>query len=293
MNALARWFSTRKGRLTLWICLAAAAGAATAYTRCPQVMPQTAIHSLPCVTLPARGQRVLVISPHPDDETIGAGGYICKAVRRGARVRIILVTNGNKHHLESTRYREFRAAAKTLGAKEGDLIFLNYPDGKLRLVSRAALYHALRHEIESFDPDILIYPHPGDKHPDHAVSGQVTENVLQHLAGPRVAYRYLVHHWCFPRPKKYSPKLYLLPPVKMVNPSNDWRRFMLDERTENTKRKALFLYRTQLRVPFLRSLLLSSVRRNELFAVSPRSDLGEEKGTARPSPDLGAGRGHR
>jgi LmbE family N-acetylglucosaminyl deacetylase len=284
MNALARWFSTRKGRLTLWISFVAAAAAATAYTRCAQVMPQAAIHSLPNVVLPAKGQRVLVISPHPDDETIAAGGYIYKAVRRGARVRIVLVTDGNRHHLEPTRYREFRAATHMLGVKESDLVFLGYQDGKLKRVSRAELCRVLKNQIESCDPDILIYPHPGDKHPDHAVTGRVVEGILEHLQSPPLAYRYLVHHSRFPRPKKYRPKLYLLPPLKMVNPGNDWRKLMLDDGTEEVKSRALFLYRTQLRVPFLRSLLLSSIRRNELFAVAPRSDLTEQTAVAAPRP---------
>src|SRR5437016_2886198 len=42
-----------------------------------------------------RSPRVLVFAPHPDDETIGAGGLIFRLTRRGAPVRVVFVTNGD------------------------------------------------------------------------------------------------------------------------------------------------------------------------------------------------------
>ena len=41
------------------------------------------------------GARVLVFAPHPDDETIGAGGLIFHLARRGVPVRVVFVTNGD------------------------------------------------------------------------------------------------------------------------------------------------------------------------------------------------------
>src|SRR5258708_6499796 len=38
--------------------------------------------------------RVLVLAPHPDDESLGAGGLIQKAVAAHARVRVVIATNG-------------------------------------------------------------------------------------------------------------------------------------------------------------------------------------------------------
>jgi hypothetical protein len=57
----------------------------------PPVMAQSAAAALPDVVIPQSGQRILVFSPHPDDETIGAGGYIAQSIENGADVRIVLV----------------------------------------------------------------------------------------------------------------------------------------------------------------------------------------------------------
>src|SRR5262245_29481661 len=41
------------------------------------------------------GERLLVIAPHPDDETIGAGGLIQRVVAKGGSVRVVLLTAGD------------------------------------------------------------------------------------------------------------------------------------------------------------------------------------------------------
>ena len=41
------------------------------------------------------GERLLVIAPHPDDETLGAGGLIQRVLERGGTVRVVLVTAGD------------------------------------------------------------------------------------------------------------------------------------------------------------------------------------------------------
>ena len=139
-----------RAQLFTILILAAAVGYGY-YEKATQVLPQAAIHFLEDVRLPQTGEKVLVFAPHPDDETIGAGGYIRESVDRGAVVRIILVTDGNKHNLEAKRYQEFRNAARILGVKPRDLIFLNHPDGQLKgcdkpsstVSSRERLIHSL------------------------------------------------------------------------------------------------------------------------------------------------------
>ena len=263
---------SRRTRLGIALVVVVTLASAFCYVRATQVMPQRAIFLLSDVRLPRAGQRVLVFSPHPDDETIGAGGYIRRCCDRGARVRIVLVTDGNKHNLEPRRYAEFKKATWILGVPGDDLVFLGYPDGKMRKQSRSELRRVFAEQIVRFSPDVVVYPHRFDNHPDHAVVGDVMDAVLARMNPEPASYQFLVHHSRFPQPKRLRQGMYVLPPVSLVSFDREWRRLMLPERVEGDKLQAVRCYRTQLRVPLLRSLLLSCVRRNELFSVSGEDD---------------------
>lgn len=94
--------------------------------------------------------RVLILSPHLDDETLGAGGTLARAVGVGARVRVVFFTNGDGSgstvlsesvrrrrrlsylEIARLRQREAVAALRELGVSRADIIFLGYPDGGLQ-----------------------------------------------------------------------------------------------------------------------------------------------------------------
>jgi len=92
----------------------------------------------------------MIFSPHPDDESLGAGGLIQRVLKAGGRVKVVFMTNGDgfpegvekEDHISNpaakdyTRYGEERRlealrAVTTLGMKEHDVIFLGFPDGGL------------------------------------------------------------------------------------------------------------------------------------------------------------------
>ena len=91
--------------------------------------------------------RVLVVAPHPDDEGIGTGGIIQQALKAGATVKILVMTNGENNELSFIVYkkrpvlqaRELLAMGEMrlnetisgvvgLGLKPSDVISLGYPD---------------------------------------------------------------------------------------------------------------------------------------------------------------------
>jgi len=83
---------------------------------------------------------LLVIAPHPDDESLGCGGVIAEARARGHTVRLVLVTDGAASHpgsrshppaeLRRIREGEFLAAAVTLGVPADCVDMLGLPDGR-------------------------------------------------------------------------------------------------------------------------------------------------------------------
>ncbi|MFZ2446323.1 MAG: PIG-L family deacetylase [Syntrophobacteraceae bacterium] len=95
---------------------------------------------------------ILIFAPHPDDESLGTGGLIRKALDSNARVAVVLFTNGSRSHdgdtyeaflkdvknpslkgpLGQIRRQETLDAMRELGLDESNVIFLGYPDGGLR-----------------------------------------------------------------------------------------------------------------------------------------------------------------
>jgi LmbE family N-acetylglucosaminyl deacetylase len=94
-----------------------------------------------------KNERILILAPHPDDEAIACGGIIQKALRAGAQVKIVYLTNGDHNefafivyekritirqkefiYLGRLRQKESIKAMKFLGLAEKDLVFLGYPD---------------------------------------------------------------------------------------------------------------------------------------------------------------------
>lgn len=115
-------------------------------------------------------ERVLVLSPHPDDEAIGCGGTIRRHVVAGAEVRIVFLTSGERgghgRSSEDTlrmREEEARAAGRILGVAEVD--FWREPDGALAPTARVV--DRLRDLLEGWRPDVLYATHDGEMHPDH------------------------------------------------------------------------------------------------------------------------------
>lgn len=105
-------------------------------------------------TLPApnASTRLLVLAPHPDDETLGAGGTLHMTLRNGGAARIVFLTCGDgsrstqlalglrkrRHHsfrfVAKLRREEATAAARILGLEKNDVIFLGFPDGGLQAI---------------------------------------------------------------------------------------------------------------------------------------------------------------
>lgn len=98
--------------------------------------------------LPKINDRVLIFAPHSDDEAIGAANLIKKSIQNGAKVKVVIATNGdgfvravamesiniNPKPADYIRYgynrqMESLKALESLGVKSENVIFLGYPDG--------------------------------------------------------------------------------------------------------------------------------------------------------------------
>jgi len=131
---------------------------------------------------------ILVLAPHPDDESIGCGGTLCRHAAKGDRVVAVFLTSGElglKHlpreQAWAIREREAKAAAKILGL--AGVEFLRQPDWSLGdHVGEAA--RALRPILKREAPGIIYLPHPNDWHPDHRTALRVLRAALRRCQVP-------------------------------------------------------------------------------------------------------------
>jgi LmbE family N-acetylglucosaminyl deacetylase/SAM-dependent methyltransferase len=148
---------------------------------------------------------VVVVAPHPDDETLGAGGLIASAADAGVPVHVLLVTNGEGSHpdspstsperLRSIRHTEFRAALAVL-APAASATVLGVPDGGLR-EHPDVLRSALTERLTGVDgPVLVVAPWRGDGHRDHRIAGEVAADVVEHAPGTELLeYPIWAWHW--------------------------------------------------------------------------------------------------
>ncbi|SDQ69929.1 N-acetylglucosaminyl deacetylase, LmbE family [Curtobacterium sp. UNCCL20] len=169
----------------------------------------TFLESVAAVPLSLEGVgSVVVVAPHPDDETLGAGGLIAAAADVGIPVHVVLVTRGEGSHpdspttspeaLRSIREDEFRRALRVLDPSASATV-LDVPDGGIREqpdVLRTALAERLAGAAR---PTLVVAPWRGDGHRDHRIAGEVAEEVVAGSPAARlVAYPIWAWHWDAP-----------------------------------------------------------------------------------------------
>jgi len=144
---------------------------------------------------PAKGRRILVVAPHPDDEAFGCGGTIVDHARAGDEVRAIFLTSGEagghgspSDDTASRRESEARTAARILGI--GKIEFWRLPDGRLK--AGEELIARLRAEIRRWRPTRVYVTHLREQHPDHRAAARAVERALGGIARPPAVWRYEV-----------------------------------------------------------------------------------------------------
>jgi LmbE family N-acetylglucosaminyl deacetylase len=119
---------------------------------------------------PGGGEQVLVLAPHPDDETLGCGGAIALHSRAGDTVRVVIVTDGGRSRaggrgrgeIRALRQAEAQAAVARLGPVA--LRQWNLPEGRW---APEALDTRLAQVLDEFAPTLIYTTSCVDFHPEH------------------------------------------------------------------------------------------------------------------------------
>jgi LmbE family N-acetylglucosaminyl deacetylase len=204
-------------------------------------------------------QPVLIIAPHPDDETLGIGGLIAAQERRGVDVVVAAVTDGenaypNTPGLARLRQDEQISALTRLGVRNQNIIRFGLPDGGV--ASREQELMERLAPLICGDTHVMA-PWHGDFHPDHEACGRAAEKLVRRIGATLTFYFFWTWHFGSLASVGYLPL----------------RNFSLDEELLRAKADALSCYRSQLErehgEPILPEMLLAPARRHfETFAIA-------------------------
>lgn len=201
-------------------------------------------------------KHVLVIAPHPDDETLGAGGLIAALRLHGINVTVVAVTDGENAYPETpnlgqVREREQTEALSRLGVDPKRIFRLRLPDSGLGDYEQLLVERLLR--VVSGEMHILA-PWCKDFHPDHEVCGRAAKIVSERKSVQLTSYFFWTWH---------RGTTQLMNGMKLVS-------FPLGQEEFRAKQDALACHRSQLEhpsgLPILPEYLLEPARRSfEVF----------------------------
>jgi LmbE family N-acetylglucosaminyl deacetylase len=195
---------------------------------------------------------VLIVAPHPDDETLGAGGLIAYLRSSGVEVLIAAVTDGenayeDSHGLGEVRAREQTAALAHLGVQEKDILRFRLCDSDVS--SQEEALAALLAPLITRSAHVIA-PWRHDFHPDHEACGRVAEKLTQEYKVELTSYFFWTWH---------RGSTQLLSGLPLI-------RFRLAEQLLDLKRRALACHHSQLYRehgdPILSERLLAPARRS-------------------------------
>ena len=114
--------------------------------------------------------RAVVIAPHPDDETLGAGGTISRLVENGTEVSVFVVSGHlpplyDEASFDTTR-AEAEQAFKVLGVTHFE--FAKVPATMVNQVPVAELNGCISRFVQAVKPNWVLLPFP-DRHIDHRI----------------------------------------------------------------------------------------------------------------------------
>lgn len=150
----------------------------------------------------AQARRLVVVSPHPDDEVLGCGGAIASACRRGLPVVLVAVTDGEAcypgdawwtpQRLRQVRRQELERAAQALGVGADAIVHLGVADGGVAAQEPAIAAQL----VQWLQPgDLLLTTWRDDGHPDHEATARACIQAAAKCGATLAEFPVWAWHW--------------------------------------------------------------------------------------------------
>jgi len=118
-----------------------------------------------------QNKKILLFTPHPDDDVFGAGGTIALLNRNHNKVYIVIYTNDDKgsydlemnsQRLAQIRRAEEEASEGLLGTPKENILWMGYDDGMLEYAPQPTLTEEATAMVRRIRPDVLLSVDPGE-----------------------------------------------------------------------------------------------------------------------------------
>lgn len=131
--------------------------------------------------------KILVISPHPDDETLGCGGTILKHKDIGDKIYWLIIANisvknGWDRDIVEERQKEIETVAEMYGFEK--TFKLDYPTAKLDIIPIQEIIKSVSKVILEIEPEIIYLPNRSDVHTDHQITFKAVYSCTKNFRYP-------------------------------------------------------------------------------------------------------------
>ena len=128
--------------------------------------------------------KILVISTHPDDETLGCGGTILKHKNIGDKIYWLIITNINEKNgwdkkVVEERQSEIKEVSQSYGFEK--VFKLDYPTTKLDIIPISEIIRSISQVISEVEPHTIYLPNRSDVHTDHQITFKAVWSCLKNF----------------------------------------------------------------------------------------------------------------
>jgi LmbE family N-acetylglucosaminyl deacetylase len=151
-------------------------------------------------------RKILIFSPHPDDDVLACGGTMALKAREGFEIFVVYMTDGRHSHshvlgitanpspdqVARVRQEEALAAARVLGIPNAaNLVFLGFEDGTLKSHVGEATTRVTS-IIKHITPTQIYYPSKLDLHRDHRITNMIVTTAVNQIGAKARHFEYVV-----------------------------------------------------------------------------------------------------
>lgn len=137
--------------------------------------------------------KYMFVVAHPDDEVLGGGAFIYRAIKNGDQVSVVIL-NADYEKTRKEMFNDIEKSHEILGVTERALFSFRNMD--FYNANHREMVETIENEIRSFEPDTIITHSDEDLHNDHRITSICTQQAARlgqrHNTGHKVRALYFM-----------------------------------------------------------------------------------------------------